>query len=130
MTSGKRKINKVIDKGFRSYRFVSTIVKHPVFHKVWFAAGLDCWLLSAGKLLDVCVLLQLLLWLIQPDPCDMLCISLQQPKPYLLLFSLLRLDTGSLGMNESLRLFLEWFPAGQSRYILGYNPCQSLTTAF
>jgi len=26
----KRKMNKVIDKGFRSCRFVSTIVKHPV----------------------------------------------------------------------------------------------------
>jgi len=24
-------MNKVIDKGFRSCRFVSTIVKHPVF---------------------------------------------------------------------------------------------------
>jgi len=24
-------MNKVIDKGFRSYRFVSTIVKHPVY---------------------------------------------------------------------------------------------------
>jgi len=25
-------MNKVIDKGFRSCRFVSTIVKHPVFY--------------------------------------------------------------------------------------------------
>jgi len=25
-------MNKVIDKGFRSCRFVSTIVKHPVFN--------------------------------------------------------------------------------------------------
>jgi len=25
-------MNKVIDKGFRSCRFVSTIVKHPVHH--------------------------------------------------------------------------------------------------
>jgi len=25
-------MNKVIDKGFRSCRFVSTIVKHPVLH--------------------------------------------------------------------------------------------------
>jgi len=30
MTIWKRKMNKVIDKGFRSCRFVSTIVKHPV----------------------------------------------------------------------------------------------------
>ena len=27
-------MNKVIDKGFRSYRFVSTIVKHPVLYDV------------------------------------------------------------------------------------------------
>ena len=26
-------MNKVIDKGFRNCRFVSTIVKHPVFRK-------------------------------------------------------------------------------------------------
>jgi len=30
MTIWKEKTNKVIDKGFRSCRFVSTIVKHPV----------------------------------------------------------------------------------------------------
>jgi len=27
-------MNKVIDKSFRSCRFVSTIVKHPVFFKI------------------------------------------------------------------------------------------------
>jgi len=28
-------MNKVIDKGFRSCRFVSTIVKHPVYKYPW-----------------------------------------------------------------------------------------------
>jgi len=28
-------MNKVIDKGFRSCRFVSTIVKHPVLYIQW-----------------------------------------------------------------------------------------------
>jgi len=32
-------MNKVIDKGFRSCRFVSTIVKHPVLKRI--RTGLD-----------------------------------------------------------------------------------------
>jgi len=35
-------MNKVIDKGFRSCRFVSTIVKHPVFTMELFANGALC----------------------------------------------------------------------------------------
>jgi len=32
-------MNKVIDKGFRSCRFVSTIVKHPVLEHASLTAG-------------------------------------------------------------------------------------------
>ena len=40
--SGKIKMNKVIHKGFRSCRFVSTIVKHPIYY----------WLLLIWNLLN------------------------------------------------------------------------------
>jgi len=38
-------MNKVIDKGFRSCRFVSTIVKHPVYFKTKtvVAHAAKCW---------------------------------------------------------------------------------------
>jgi len=41
-------MNKIIDKGFRSCRFASTIVKHPVqggdyiFDFAWSHLGVDC----------------------------------------------------------------------------------------
>jgi len=40
-------MNKVIDKGFRSCRFVSTIVKHPVRVETILLADLLCTLTKA-----------------------------------------------------------------------------------
>jgi len=44
-------MNKVIDKGFRSCRFVSTIVKHPVHVKPGYANSFTC--RTLGKIPDI-----------------------------------------------------------------------------
>ena len=45
-------MNKVIDKGFRSCRFVSTIVKHPVYDfSRWFSYALEVIGLMPGPLI-------------------------------------------------------------------------------